>query len=104
MTGIRWVRTTCPGDGTVVVLRSEVLLTLFPSGAIFTFPCPTCHRRIVREPSERDVVKLVDAGVRVHRVTLPDPPARDGPPITHDELLDFHLELDRADDPLDELA
>jgi hypothetical protein len=101
---IRWVRTTCDRCSTVVVPRQEVLLTHFPTGPIYTFPCPVCRRRIVREPSERDVAKLTDAGVRVHRISLPPRPDRDDPPITADELLDFVLDLRATDDPLDELA
>ena len=101
---VRWVRALCDRDGDVTVLRQEVTVSLFPTGAIFTFRCPVCSQRIVTEASPHIVQVLQDAGVRVQRITLPDRPERDGPPITHDELLAFHEALGSVADPLGELT
>jgi hypothetical protein len=62
----------------------------------YSFVCPSC-RLIVNKPAERRVVELlVAAGVRQVNWDLPAELAepKSGPPITYDDLLEFHFEME----------
>jgi len=98
------VRASCPTCGDVEMTTREVqvqVCTATEQGT-YSFVCPRCHL-IVNKPAERRVVDLlVAAGVRQVNWDLPaelsEPKV--GPPITYDDLLAFHFELE-SDDWLD---
>ena len=59
------------------------------------FRCPDCQRAVAKEASRRIVDLLVSSGVRMQVWRLPAElgESRVGPPLTPDDLLDFHLLL-----------
>jgi len=69
-------------------------------GGLLEFRCPACDRLNLRRLTPRDVEVL--EGVGIEPVGRPAPfelmEHRSGPPITWDDLLEFHLELAVADD------
>jgi predicted RNA-binding Zn-ribbon protein involved in translation (DUF1610 family) len=93
------VRASCPTCGDVELTTREVqvqVCTATDEGT-YSFLCPTC-RLIVNKPAEQRVVELLaSAGVRVVNWDLPAELAepKSGPPISYDDLLAFHFELDR---------
>lgn len=89
----------------------ELRVDRFGQGAsYYAFTCPSCLD-VVRKPADDRVVRLLISG-GVHVLSLEREPAQpqrslaqrfDDPPITHDNLLDFHALLER-DDWFDELV
>jgi len=71
----------------------------------YSFACPRCREHVAREATPRILSLLVSAGVRTDVWHQPAElhEAHEGPPISADDLLDFHLMLDR-DDWFDRLA
>ena len=61
----------------------------------YCFRCPDCQRAVAKEASRRIVDLLVSSGVRMQVWRLPAElgESRVGPPLTPDDLLDFHLLL-----------
>jgi hypothetical protein len=75
------------------------------SGA-YNFRCPECDTAVSKNAEDRIVQLLVAGGVRLDIWHLPAEIFEDhcGPTITHDDLLDFHLELQQEDWMLNLLA
>ena len=95
---VETVRASCPGCGDVELTTRDVTVQMCSATeeGTYSFVCPTC-RLIVNKPAETRVIELlVSAGVRVVNWDLPaelyEP--KSGPPITYDDLLAFHFELD----------
>lgn len=63
------------------------------------FPCPGCGRYAACPLDERSALRLIGLGVRAVAMKAPAEvtEVHDGPPLTPDELLDFHLFLGRPD-------
>jgi hypothetical protein len=103
------IKATCPTCGEVGLLPGEIELRVDRSGrgeSFYRFLCPTCLES-VRKPADDRVIRLLLSG-GVHIQALedlpePDPPRRslaerfDGPAITHDDLIDFHVLLQHDD-------
>jgi hypothetical protein len=79
-------------DLTVRVCRDD-------GSGTYCFSCPRCRERGVRAAEPRVVELLVTSGVRLETWSLPAElhEVRTGPPITHDDLLDFHAILETDD-------
>ena len=95
------VRASCPTCGDVELTTREVQVQVCSATeqGSYSFMCPAC-RLIVNKPAERRVVDLlVAAGVRLVSWDMPAELSEPklGPPITYDDLLAFHFELDRDD-------
>jgi len=62
----------------------------------YTFRCPTCDERVSKVAEPVVVEVLLASGVALEAWRLPAELAErpGGPPITHDDLLEFHLELE----------
>ncbi len=91
------IRANCPSCGDVQ-LRAEDLTVRVCSddeAGSYTFRCPACAQAVAKDASRRIVDLLVSSGVRMEVWRLPaeltEP--RVGPPISPDDLLDFHLLL-----------
>jgi hypothetical protein len=70
----------------------------------YTFQCPRCDTRILKDAEPRVVDLLLASGVSLTTWRLPAElgERHDGPPLTHDDLLDFHTLLS-TDDWMDQL-
>ncbi|MDQ3538353.1 MAG: hypothetical protein M3415_06125 [Actinomycetota bacterium] len=96
------IKATCPSCGEVGLTPDEIELRVSEHGAAasyYAFTCPSCQI-VVRKPADERVVRLlVSGGVPVLQLDPPAAPPRqlgerfDGPPLTHDDLLDFHTLL-----------
>ena len=89
------IRATCPTCGEVGLTPEQIDLRVDPAGtdaAFYAFNCPTC-RAVVRKPADDRVIRLLaSGGVEVRQLIHPSR-RRPGPPLTHDDLLDFHALL-----------
>lgn len=58
----------------------------------YVFRCPTCQMSVVKPAEPRIVDMLVASGVELVTWDLPAElfEVHPGPPITHDDLIDFH--------------
>jgi hypothetical protein len=92
------VRATCPTCGDVEFGSDKVRIQvcLSTAQAAYSFQCPTCQLLVSKDAADRVVAALQSVGVPVSVWTLPAELAEPklGPPITHDDLLAFHLALE----------
>ena len=93
------IRASCPTCGDVELTSADVtaLVCSTTNEGSYAFRCPTCEI-VVTKPAEPKVVDLlVSTGVRLSVWQLPaelsEP--KSGPPISYDDLLAFHFELQR---------
>lgn len=100
------IKATCPGCGEIDLSADDIVLRIGASTAVNTygFTCPDCGDYVEKAADERVVRLLLSGGVVPMPVHVPAEAleAHEGPPITHDDLLDFHEALER-DDWLDDL-
>ena len=64
--------------------------------AAYSFQCPMCQLIVNKRAGQRVIAALTGAGIGIRHWSLPpelDEPKL-GPPITHDDLLTFHLALE----------
>lgn len=91
------VRASCAACGDVELpARGVKVLVCTGTGATtYAFQCPRCRLIVSREAEPRAVELLRSAGVDFVRWDLPGELSeiKEGPPITHDELLSFHFEV-----------
>lgn len=93
------IRASCPACGDVELTSKQLTVQVCSndSRGSYAFRCPRC-RLAVSKPAEPQIVHLlVSSGVRLSYWTLPaelDEP-KIGAPINHDDLLEFHFELQR---------
>lgn len=91
------IRATCPSCGDVQLTPDDVLVRVCAddNSGTYTFRCPDCGTGVSKEASPRIIELLVSTGVRMDVWRLPaelhEP--KDGPRLTHDDLLDLHLLL-----------
>jgi predicted RNA-binding Zn-ribbon protein involved in translation (DUF1610 family) len=101
------VRATCPACGDVDLSTAgvQVQVCISTSVAAYSFQCPVCHVMVNRPANAHVVEALTQVGVRIVHWGLPAELSEPkiGPPITHDDLLSFHLAL-RDDSWQEELA
>ena len=96
------IRATCPDCGEVEMEAQAITLSVRETDGegSYSFTCPSCSN-LVEKPADRKVVMLLlSAGVDVDRLTVAasDLEAHpEGPPLTADDLIDFHFLLERED-------
>ena len=96
-----WIEATCTECGTVECSIEDFELAVCnePHASYYTFWCPVCERQIQKPADERVVELLIAEGINPRLWTLPaeltEP--REGPALTNDDLLDFHLLLQKDD-------
>lgn len=92
------VRASCPTCGDVKTTTRDVRVQIGYSSAwhSYSFLCPSCRLIVHKEATEAIMETLLAAGVTVVYWTRPAEldEIKLGPPITHDELLAFHFDLD----------
>lgn len=101
------IKATCPtcGDVELGAAGVTVLVCTSTGTATYSLQCPLCAVLVNKQADERVVAALTQVGVPTVCWSLPAEllEAKVGPPITHDDLLSFHLAL--ADEGwLEELA
>jgi hypothetical protein len=96
-----WIEATCPTCGTVECSPEDFELAVCdrPEHSYYCFACPVCLETIQKHAEERVVELLVAEGVTPTTWMLPGEllESHDGPPLTHDDLLELHLALERPD-------
>ena len=99
--GMTVIRVTCGGCGDVELSATEMRVRrcVETGHATYVFTCPDCHMVEVRTAEDHVVEVLRSAGVACAEWQLPAELAesRIGPPLTHDDLLDFHDLLRSSD-------
>ena len=96
------IKASCPACGGVELTSADIALRVCTSDrslSYYAFQCPSC-RDEVRKPADQHVVQLLmSGGVRAQTWEIPaevlEP--KSGPVLTYDDLLDFVLQLGRAD-------
>ena len=100
------IKATCPTCGEVDLTAEDILLRIGGNKASNTygFSCPTCTDFVEKPADERIVRLLLSGGVMPVLVHVPAEALehKDGPAITHDDLLSFH-EMLKSDEWMDEL-
>src|SRR2546423_14087848 len=92
------VEATCPSCGGVWVLPDEIVVRVCVDleSSAYTFRCPECGMRAAKPANDRIVDLLTSVGASLEVWYLPDElrePRPGGAPISHDDLLDFHVLL-----------
>jgi hypothetical protein len=92
------VRATCPtcGDVEMGIGSVQVQVCVTTTEATYSFVCPDCQVIVNKEANDAIVESLTKAGSRLVTWSLPAELAevKIGPPINHDDLLEFHLALE----------
>jgi predicted RNA-binding Zn-ribbon protein involved in translation (DUF1610 family) len=92
------IRLGCPRCGEVELSIHDVRLELpraLRGGTTYHFGCPACGTKVTKSATPRILLVLKAHGVVAD---APDTPPEPGaPPLTADDLLDFHLWLRTGD-------
>jgi hypothetical protein len=95
------IKATCPTCGEVDLTADDILLRI---GAVadantYGFSCPTCSEYVEKHADERVIRLLLSGGVVPVLIHVPAEAleTKSGPPISHDDILEFH-ELLQDDD------
>jgi predicted RNA-binding Zn-ribbon protein involved in translation (DUF1610 family) len=96
------IRTNCPRCGEVEMEASVVLLSVDEASGVgsYSFVCPDCLEVVEKPADQKIVTLLLSAGVEVHetaRLELSSRTLPGGPPLTNDDLIDFHFLLSQDD-------
>lgn len=95
------VEAECPRCGPVRVSARDIVVYVREDvwTASYLFRCPGCSRAVRKEASQEATEILVAWGARVDLWRAPaeflEP--KDGPPLTLDDLIDFHFLLEEPD-------
>jgi hypothetical protein len=88
------IKATCPDCGEVDLTADDILLRIATGEGSNTygFSCPSCSEFVEKPADERVIRLLLSGGVMPMLVHVPaealEP--RSGPPINHNDLLEFH--------------
>lgn len=88
------IRASCGECGDVELTTDDVTVRVCAddNSGSYSFRCPQCEMAVVKAAEPQIIELLVASGVRLSTWRLPaeltEP--RQGRPITHDDLLDFH--------------
>jgi len=93
------IRASCPdcGDVELTVDDVTVLVCAEDNAGSYAFRCPDCRLAVSKAAESRIVDLLVSSGVRMTEWHLPAELFEGravAEPLTHDDLLDFHLMLE----------
>jgi hypothetical protein len=96
------IKASCHDCGDVELGVSELrvrVCTGADTQGTYVFRCPSCQMSVTKPAEQRIVDLLVASGVQLEEWRLPaelfEP--RQGEPITHDDLIDFHRILQGED-------
>lgn len=96
------IRATCPKCGEVEMGAQAILLNVRESDGegTYSFSCPVCDETVEKPADRKVVMLLLSAGVDVSQTAalLQEEEIKPlGPPLTTDDLIDFHFLLERED-------
>ncbi len=94
MPGPRLVHARCPWCGRVELLASDFTCSGAGPGegrGLCEFTCPDCSRRVFVAVPTSDIALLWTGGAGEGRLPLELLEPHNGPPLSWDDLLDFHL-------------
>ena len=95
------IRATCPTCGEVELTPDDIQLRLckHAPASYYKFECPVCRNEIQKPADDRIVQLLISGGVTITMWELSPElsEAHYGPPITIDDLIDFHIALQHED-------
>jgi hypothetical protein len=95
------IKATCPRCGEVELTPDDLELRVctHAPASYYSFQCPMCIERVQKPADDRVVQLLISGGVKASVWELPEEmaEAKDGPALTLDDLLDFHLLLEQPD-------
>jgi hypothetical protein len=100
------IRATCPQCGEVEMDARSILLQVEQESGegSYSFDCPSCELPVEKPADRKIVLLLMSAGVEVMEPQEVSSEVRpNGPPLTSDDLIDFHFVLQR-DDWFDQLV
>ena len=88
------IRASCGDCGDVELTTDDVRVRVcsLDNRGSYSFRCPKCQMMVVKPAEHRTIDLLVASGVAMATWDVPAELAEDrhGPPITYDDLLDFH--------------
>lgn len=91
------IRASCPTCGDVELTSRDVTVQVCSSTrqGSYAFQCPACEMAVSKPAEQRIVDLLVSSGVRLMVWELPAEmdERKEGPPISYDDLLEFHYAL-----------
>ena len=88
------IRSNCPRCGPVDMDPEKVRLYRRELRSEYTFVCPVCGDFVVKGADARIIGLLSGAGVKDASKHPEDIPKPDAPPLTIDDLIDFHFEIE----------
>lgn len=92
------MRATCAWCGDIVVATTDVQCAIDHGGerALLSFACPGCTRSVLVNTSAPRAAARLLGGAQLVTGTLPLEllEVHTGPPLTWDDLLDLHLEIE----------
>jgi hypothetical protein len=95
------IRASCPtcGDVELTAKNVKVHICTTNNAGSYSFVCPDCQLAVSKPAEPRIVDLLVSSGVRLEVWHLPAEleEAKQGLPITYDDLLEFHYDLEHED-------
>jgi hypothetical protein len=95
------IKATCPECGEVDLTADDILLRIGAGDGSNTygFSCPTCGAFVQKPADDRVIRLLLSGGVMPVLMHIPaealEP--KSGPPISHNDLIEFHLLLEQED-------
>lgn len=94
------IRASCPtcGDVELTTRDIRVLLCSTTCESSYAFQCPSCRVSVSKPAEPRVVDVLLASGISLSVWHLPAEldETKSGPPITYDDVLEFHFELGRG--------
>lgn len=95
------IRASCPSCGDVELTTRDVrvLVCSTTNEGSYAFRCPACRFQVSKPAEGRIVDVLVSSGVKLSVWHLPAEleETHQGAPISYDDLLTFHYELEQED-------
>ncbi len=91
------IRASCPSCGDVELTTRDVRVLLCSTTyeSTYAFQCPSCRVAVAKPAEPRVVDVLLASGITLSVWHMPDEleEPHSGPPITYDDLLEFHFQL-----------
>ncbi len=100
------IRASCPTCGDVELTTRDVRVLLCSSTyqSSYAFQCPACRLAVAKPAEPRVVDVLLSSGIALTVWHMPAEldEVHSGPPISYDDLLEFHFQL-KSGGPLESL-